>query len=141
MTTPAVGGEIDSWCTKCKSVFNHTIVAKVGETVKRVQCLTCKGQHNFRATAPTTKTTSTKPRRPSTRKSAQFSPTDLTGPGRTYATTDAYSAGDVIDHTVLGRGQVATCRGNKIDVRFELGLKTLLHTPKLTPISTRGSRS
>ena len=46
------GGEVDSWCTKCKLVLNHRIIAMVGGTPVRVECSTCNSHHNFRARAP-----------------------------------------------------------------------------------------
>src|SRR3954468_24540373 len=46
------GGEVDSWCTKCKLVLNHRIIAMVGTTPVRVECSTCNSHHNFRARAP-----------------------------------------------------------------------------------------
>ena len=42
------GGEVDSFCTKCKLDLGHRIVAMVGDQPKRVECLTCKSQHNYR---------------------------------------------------------------------------------------------
>jgi hypothetical protein len=50
MTTKPVraGGEIVSWCTKCKMDLMHRIVALVGDEVKRVECITCGSVHNFR---------------------------------------------------------------------------------------------
>jgi hypothetical protein len=46
------GGEVDSWCTKCKLVLNHRIIAMVGPIPARVECSTCNSHHNFRAKAP-----------------------------------------------------------------------------------------
>ena len=46
------GGEVDSWCTKCKLVLNHRIIALVGGVPKRVECSTCGSHHNFRGRAP-----------------------------------------------------------------------------------------
>ena len=46
------GGEADSWCTKCKLVLNHRIIAMVGGTPVRVECSTCGSHHNFRPRAP-----------------------------------------------------------------------------------------
>jgi hypothetical protein len=46
------GGEVDSWCTKCKLVLNHRIIAMVGPKPVRVECSTCGSHHNFRARAP-----------------------------------------------------------------------------------------
>jgi len=54
------GGEVDSWCTKCKLVLNHRIIAMVGPVPARVECSTCGSHHNFRAKAPGDKTTVTR---------------------------------------------------------------------------------
>ncbi len=53
MTKPLkTGGEVDSWCTKCRMVLNHRIIAMVGPKPVRVECSTCGSHHNFRARAP-----------------------------------------------------------------------------------------
>ena len=44
------GGEIDAWCTQCKADKVHRIIALVGPTPKKVECLSCKGHHMYRAT-------------------------------------------------------------------------------------------
>lgn len=46
------GGDVDSWCTKCRMMLTHRIVAMVGPLPKRVECETCHSQHNFRERAP-----------------------------------------------------------------------------------------
>jgi hypothetical protein len=46
---PRTGGEIDSWCTKCRLDLTHRIIAMVGDEVKRVECKTCGSHHNYRA--------------------------------------------------------------------------------------------
>lgn len=43
------GEEIDAWCTKCRMDLTHRIVAVVALEPKRVECLTCHTQHNYRA--------------------------------------------------------------------------------------------
>jgi hypothetical protein len=48
----AAGGEVDSWCTKCKLVLNHRVIAMLKGTPVRVECSTCMSHHNFRARAP-----------------------------------------------------------------------------------------
>src|ERR1043165_7944445 len=45
---PHVGGEIDSMCTKCDLLLNHRIVAMVQDKVVKVECLTCRGVHQYR---------------------------------------------------------------------------------------------
>lgn len=52
MAAVSVGKDIDSWCTSCKMMILHTIVAMVGSEVKRVQCNSCGSQHVFRAHPP-----------------------------------------------------------------------------------------
>lgn len=53
MTKPLhAGGEVDSWCTKCKLVLNHRIIAMLGPSPKRVECSTCMSHHNYRPRAP-----------------------------------------------------------------------------------------
>src|SRR5437868_2800815 len=52
------GGEVDSWCTKCKLVLNHRVIAMVGGTPVRVECSTCGSHHNYRPRAPGERATS-----------------------------------------------------------------------------------
>jgi hypothetical protein len=44
---PKVGGEIISYCTKCKLDLNHVIHAMVGELPVRVECFTCHSTHKY----------------------------------------------------------------------------------------------
>ncbi len=46
------GGEVDSYCTKCRLVLNHRIIAMVGTTPKKVECSTCGSHHLYRARPP-----------------------------------------------------------------------------------------
>ncbi len=46
------GGEVDSWCTKCKLVLNHRIIAVVAGVPVKVECSTCGSHHKYRARAP-----------------------------------------------------------------------------------------
>src|SRR5690606_8301367 len=45
----SAGSEIDSWCTKCRLYLGHRVVAMVAGAPKRVVCLTCGSEHNYRA--------------------------------------------------------------------------------------------
>jgi len=45
---PKTGGEIDSYCTKCKLDLTHRIIAMVGDDVKKVECKTCGSHHLYR---------------------------------------------------------------------------------------------
>ena len=57
MKSLTAGSEIDAWCTKCRMDLMHRIVAMVQSAPKRVICLTCNSEHNYRA--PRTETTAT----------------------------------------------------------------------------------
>lgn len=46
------GGDVDSWCTKCRLMLTHRIVAMVGPKPVRVECETCHSQHNYRERPP-----------------------------------------------------------------------------------------
>ena len=46
------GGEVDSWCTKCRLFLNHRIIAMIGAKPARVECSTCSSHHNYRGAAP-----------------------------------------------------------------------------------------
>jgi len=43
-----VGDYIDAYCSRCKRVMDHTIVAMEGAEVSRVRCRTCEYEHSFR---------------------------------------------------------------------------------------------
>ena len=46
------GDEIDSYCTSCRLVLAHSVVALVGDKVEKVECKTCGKQHKYRPRAP-----------------------------------------------------------------------------------------
>lgn len=50
--TLAAGREIDSWCTKCKRLAGHRIVAMLGPKPARVECQACGSVHNYKPRAP-----------------------------------------------------------------------------------------
>lgn len=50
-----IGENIDAYCLKCKLVLAHVIMVKVGETVSKVKCNTCRAEHKFRPEKPAAK--------------------------------------------------------------------------------------
>src|SRR5580658_6787387 len=46
------GGEVDSYCTKCRLVLNHRIIAMMGSAPKKVECSTCGSHHLYRPHPP-----------------------------------------------------------------------------------------
>ncbi len=43
-----LGDVIDDYCTRCHLLTNHSVVAIIGEEVKKVRCRTCNHEHDFR---------------------------------------------------------------------------------------------
>lgn len=143
----SAGSEVDAWCTKCRMDLMHRVVAAVAGTPKRVECQTCRTQHNYRAPkgakdpipkgeeAPgaTKKTTGTPPKAKA-KATARVSEWDKRVLGQTEATFKAYTpratfrVDELLRHTKFGDGFVSELSGDgKITVVFRDGAKTLVH--------------
>lgn len=138
-----VGGDVDAYCTKCKMILGHTVLAMVGEKIARVRCNTCMGEHAFRANPPGTKapkaaakpraTRATTTRARATKDKVDVKPFEELFAGRDPSEAKAYTAreqfedGDMISHPTFGMGLVRTARQDKIDVAFKSGDKVLVH--------------
>lgn len=150
---PKTGGEVDSWCTKCKLVLNHRVIAMVGGTPVRVECSTCNSHHNFRPRAPGDKADKTPgvaraggssssaagPR--STRASATKAQQALldrerswekaiagkaVNEFRNYRVDETFSEGDLIRHKKFGDGVVTRIIDpKKVEVLFKDEPRTL----------------
>lgn len=137
------GSEIDSWCTRCKMDLGHRIVAMVAQAPKRVVCMTCGSEHNYRAP----KATAALPRAPrhvATKQSAEAAakkPPRVTNaraqweqqvrsgrPIRRYSITDRFAIGDLVTHKKFGDGYVSGLVGDgKVTIAFLDGERTLIH--------------
>jgi hypothetical protein len=128
-----VGGDVDAYCTKCKMVLGHTILAMVGKRIARVRCNTCQGEHAYKAGPPGTKAPRARTGSSATREKAEVRPFSELFAGkdvaaaRRYSAKELFEAGDVIAHPTFGTGLVQAARGDKIDVVFESGEKKLVH--------------
>ncbi len=136
-----VGADIDSWCTRCRMVLTHTIMAmKAGEPVK-VQCNTCGSPHKYREGPPGQKrarsTSRTKkpsgtwapspPKRPASAWLEATAGKDLGSP-IAYDPKSTFDLGQVIIHARFGTGVVMGVKqGGKIIVVFEEYTKVLVH--------------
>lgn len=144
MSTPTVGGWIDGWCTSCRAVREHVIVAMVGVRPVKAECTSCHKQHAYRAAAPGEKAEKeAKPARASvgarataaSRKSApEVSPAeqlDAKLVGRTpvpYDPRRRFAVGDAVRHPTFGTGAVTATPGpQKVEVLFAVGSKVLSH--------------
>jgi hypothetical protein len=121
-----IGGNIDSWCGKCKMMLAHTIEAMVGEKPARVSCNTCRSQHAFKAQPPG-QGGAKSPKRAANRYQSLLKAGE-SAVAKNYSPSSKYELGDVLEHPTFGRG-VATAvkEGAKIEVLFETGSKTLVH--------------
>lgn len=143
MATHKVGGEVDAFCTRCKMTLAHTILAMVGQTIARVQCNTCGGQHAYRSAPGTSKPRSSSSSsssgstaaRAASREPAvktvsgfedQLKGKDLTK-ARKYSPKDTYVVDEVMDHLTFGFGLVKAVRADKVDVVFKASERTLVH--------------
>jgi hypothetical protein len=135
MTKTAVGSDVEAYCTKCKMVLAHTVVALQGAKPRRVKCNTCGGDHNYRPTKPVAKTaakkTPAKAKSTTTRKVRQSWDEimqDASGkPHKTYSMAGSFGEGDWIEHSTFGLGCVQTFTApNKITVRFADTTRTLV---------------
>ena len=133
MTKIAVGSDVEAYCTKCKMVLAHTIVALQGLKPRRVKCNTCNGEHNYRATKPLGKTAkksekakSTKPKK--TRQSWEEVMQEASSkPHKAYSMSGSFGEGDWIEHKSFGLGCVQSFTPpNKITVRFADSTRMLI---------------
>jgi hypothetical protein len=129
-----VGGEVDSFCTRCQMTLAHTIHAIVGGRPVKVECNTCHGIHRYRGDAPA----DAKPARPGSpvrpareRTIVSFDET-LRGKNlamaQKYSPKARYEVDQVIEHPTFGLGWVSAVRdGNKVEVTFRSDVKVLVH--------------
>jgi hypothetical protein len=127
MSKIAVGSEIEAYCTKCKMVLAHAIVAMQGTKPRRVRCNTCSGEHNYRAAKPVAKAASKKSDKPvkktatkKTRQSWEEVMQEASAkPHKKYNMSGNFGEGDWIEHATFGLGCVQSfVPPNKITVRF-----------------------
>jgi hypothetical protein len=149
--SPKPGSEVDAWCTKCRMDLLHRIIAMDGVKIVRVECLTCRGHHNYRqpkSGAPEPRASG--PRAASSRSAGSpgsLSPRraaaaeverqreaswEKTVAGQPIASFKAYRAslvfnsGDLIRHGKFGDGYIVrVIDRQKVEVMFKDGPRTL----------------
>jgi hypothetical protein len=133
MDNNTAGSDVEAYCTKCKMVLAHTVVAMQGAKPRRVKCNTCSGEHNYRATKPVAKAAAKKSDKPkaSTKKGRQSWDEAMqeaaTKPRKTYSMSGSFGEGDWIEHHTFGIGCVQSFTApNKIVVRFADSTRTLV---------------
>ena len=137
----SAGSEIDAWCTRCKMDLGHRIVAMVGTAPKRVLCMTCGSEHNYRSEKkvsspggpPKTKTTkspakaSASGRSSTARSREEWEKRVRSGkPMKRYSIVETYAMDDLVTHKKFGDGYVSHVSDGKVTVVFIDGERTLI---------------
>ncbi len=134
MTKIAAGAEVDAYCTKCKLVLAHTVMAVAAGKPRKVKCNTCGGEHNYRPSKPAPKTAAAKKGKAKattarrTRQTWEEIMQEASAkPRKAYSMSGSYGEGEWIEHRTFGIGCVQTfVPPNKIVVRFADTTKTLV---------------
>jgi hypothetical protein len=137
----SAGSTIETKCSRCNGVLNHTIVAMVGEKIVRVECSTCFGIHAFHPTKTPKEAAAAKsgtkkaavPRKskadPEAVARAEWEllqPTLDPAQAIPYDMARVYRVKNLINHPSFGLGLVQlVIQPNKIDVLFQDGKKRL----------------
>ena len=145
------GGEVDSWCTKCKLFLNHRIIAMLGTKPARVECSTCNSHHNYRGAAPGEKPETSaasnakrvgvspgnpRPKRGPTKAEQERLSREhswekaIAGKGmaefKSYAVSLLLEEGDLVRHKKFGDGIVTrVIDANKVEILFKDEPRTL----------------
>lgn len=134
------GSEIDAWCTRCRLDLGHRIVAMVERQPKRVVCLTCDSQHNYRP--PKGITTVAPKRKAATKRTASASKSIRATPTRSdwdervagkelsgftqFSISRTFELGELVIHKKFGPGFVAEILATeKVSIMFREGARTL----------------
>lgn len=136
------GDSVESQCTRCKALLNHTVIAMVAGKVARVKCNTCGSEHNHRpvkepkvaavkgakaekvAKSPRAKTV----KAPAISDEAIWEELirpldpDLAVP---YSMEGKFRANSLLTHPTFGIGMIASSQTGKIEVVFKAGRKLL----------------
>ena len=147
-------GEVDSWCTKCRLLLNHRIIAMLGTKPVKVECSTCGSHHRYRATAPGDKeppattrspsgaprTTSPSVRAPRSSAAAKAAAAELAreqswekaiagkalSDFKPYRLSATFAEGDLIRHKKFLDGVVTRVIDiGKVEILFKDGARTL----------------
>jgi hypothetical protein len=139
------GQEIDAFCTKCKMDLLHRIVAVMNDKPVKVECRTCYQTHVYRApksspaariaaasqTSTTGRSSGGAAPKPARKPSIEDDAAVVPPPGariHSYRMTERYMKDQWIVHKNFGTGVVTSEVGpDKIEVRFDGGLKVLVH--------------
>jgi hypothetical protein len=136
------GDPVESQCTRCKALLNHTIIAMVAGAVARVKCNTCGSEHNHRpakvAKVAAVKGAKAEKVAKSPRAKAVKAPVisdeeiweELIRPldpdnAVPYSMEGKFRVNSLLTHPTFGIGMIAASQAGKIEVVFKAGRKLL----------------
>jgi hypothetical protein len=130
-----VGGEVDSFCSKCELTLAHTVIAMVGAKPVKVECNTCHGVHRFRGppsgASEGGSVAQRKAARPARERKVEVAFEDVLagkkGQPVPYSPKRTFDVDQVVDHPTFGLGYVAAVRGDKVEIAFRSDVKVLVH--------------
>jgi hypothetical protein len=125
-----VGGEIEAYCTSCKAIHWHIIIAMVDARPAKVECLSCHKQHTLRTARPRARGRgAAAPARPVA--AVGDVEEKLRGREKTaqpYDPARACALDEVIRHPSFGLGVVVALPApQRMEVAFRSGRKFLVH--------------
>ena len=133
----AVGADVEAMCSKCGDVW-HVVVAKVGESIVKVQCKQCGGYHRYRSPhgqpkekrmpSLSTPKAPREPKAPVERFEKPAVAADLTKPMRKYAASLRYEVGERVEHPMFGQGVVEVSEPGKVTLFFATGRRVLVQS-------------
>ncbi len=124
----SVGEEIDSYCTKCRLNLGHIITAMVGGNIIRVKCNTCGNEHRYRGMDTIGKLRAVRSSGPARKKPSVVVSAQAVwetciagakGPEVPYDMAASFNCGDIIVHTLFGKGVVRKIHYRKCEVLFK----------------------
>jgi len=119
----SAGGDIDSYCTRCRLNLEHIVMAMVGGAVVKVKCKTCGSIHRFRG-MPAARPKSVRREGPASKSFVttqalwETAVDNAAGPELPYDMANSYAAGDLIVHSIFGKGVVQKPFFKKCSVLF-----------------------
>jgi len=136
---PKVGGDILSYCTRCKMELAHVVASMIDTRPAKVICKTCRSQHNHRTGEPVSRTPSAgrSAGRPAAPKSvvrvAEMWEKALVDTKASvpfpYSPQSSFKKGDVVEHPKFGMGIIQDVKSNgKMTVLFRDAERVLVHS-------------
>ncbi|MBW1809711.1 MAG: hypothetical protein JRJ19_05680 [Deltaproteobacteria bacterium] len=134
-----VGTDIDAWCTRCKRMLTHTVLAKTEGRTVRVVCNTCSSEHKYYPEPPGSRRTTSKRKTGSRSSGSKKIPAaarvfedairdkDMSKPAAYHPNT-TFEIDQAIIHGKFGLGIVTEVKPRgRIVVSFEDAVRVMVH--------------